>query len=74
MLLADRLDPAAAVDLGLVTLPAGAKATFHVVSAVPELKKALIGRTVLRSANALSTNLSPAHLSQEREEALASNM
>ncbi len=53
-LLADRLDPAATVDLGLVTLPAGSTATFHVRTAVPDLADALTAPPVLRSANEVS--------------------
>jgi len=52
-LLVDRLDPDATVDRGLVTLPAGACATFHVRSSLPGLAEALLGPTVLRTANAL---------------------
>ena len=53
-LLVDRLDPAAGVDLGLITLPASTSATFRVHSAVPGLEGALTGPTVLRSGNDLA--------------------
>ncbi len=53
-LLVDRLDPDASVDCGLVTLPAGASATFQVHSSLPGLAQALLGPTVLRTANDLA--------------------
>ncbi len=59
-LLVDRLDPDATVDRGLVTLPAGASATFQVHSSLPGLEKALLGPTVLRTANSLADTRSSA--------------
>ena len=53
-LLVDRLDPGASVDHGLVTLPAGASATFHVRSAVRGIEHDLTGAHVLRTANDLA--------------------
>ncbi len=50
-LLVDRLDPDAVVDDALVTLPAGARATFHVRSTVAGLEAALAAAPVLRCAN-----------------------
>jgi beta-mannosidase len=50
-LLVDRLDPDAVVDAALVTLPAGARATFHVKTTVADLEGALAGPPVLRCAN-----------------------
>ena len=64
-LLVDRLDPDATVDRGLVTLPAGASATFQVRSSLPGLTEALLGPTVLRSANQLRAATSPAQGSAE---------
>ncbi|WP_407344205.1 glycoside hydrolase family 2 protein [Pengzhenrongella phosphoraccumulans] len=68
MLLVDRLDPAADVDLGLVTLPAGAAVTFRVRSAVPGLEGTLTGPAVLRSANDLAATR-PAPTAPARETA-----
>ncbi|SFK27073.1 beta-mannosidase [Cellulomonas sp. KH9] len=50
-LLVDRLDPAASVDEALVTLPAGARATFRVRTAATLDPAALVAAPVLRSAN-----------------------
>ncbi|MGV8966871.1 MAG: glycoside hydrolase family 2 protein [Cellulomonas sp.] len=66
-LLVDRLDPAADVDLGLVTLPAGATATFRVTSAVPGLEGALTGPAVLRSANDLTLTRPPVAAAPDRQ-------
>ncbi len=52
-LLVDRLDPDASVDEALVTLPAGASATFRVRTAVALDTGALTSAPVLRSANDL---------------------
>lgn len=41
MLLVDRLDPAAGVDDGLVTLPAGASVTFRVQGPATSMKPTL---------------------------------
>ena len=53
-LLVDRLDPAARVDDALVTLPAGATATFTVRTATRLSAEQLTGPLVLRSANDLA--------------------
>nr|WP_255622670.1 glycoside hydrolase family 2 protein [Tessaracoccus sp. OS52] len=53
MLLVDHLDPAATVDIGLVTLLAGESATFRVSSRLPLDDAALVSRPVLRTANDL---------------------
>jgi beta-mannosidase len=53
-LLVDRLDPAARVDDALLTLPAGATATFTVQTAARLSAAELTGPLVLRSANDLS--------------------
>ena len=50
-LLVDRLDPAASVDEALVTLPAGATATFRVRTSAAFDPAALTAPPVLRSAN-----------------------
>jgi beta-mannosidase len=52
-LLADKLDPAAAVDDMLVTLLPGETVTFRVVSFADFAPEALLAPTVLRSANQL---------------------
>ena len=49
----DRLDPAAAVDSGLVTLPAGRSHTFVVTTEADLDTDALVTRPVLRSVNDL---------------------
>jgi beta-mannosidase len=53
-LLVDRLDPSARVDDALITLPAGATATFTVRTAARLSAADLTGPLVLRSANDLS--------------------
>lgn len=53
MVFADRLDPQATVDGGLVTLPAGQSAVIAVHSNRVDLEGALTTRPVLRSANDL---------------------
>lgn len=53
-LLVDRLDPDAIVDHGLVTLPAGSTATFHVRTAARGMEHDLTGPPVLRTANDLA--------------------
>lgn len=53
MVLADRVDPQATVDRGLVTLPAGAAITLTVRSNLAGLEDALTAHPVLRSANDL---------------------
>ncbi|GIG40040.1 glycoside hydrolase family 2 protein [Cellulomonas phragmiteti] len=50
-LLVDRLDPDAAVDEALVTLPAGARTTFRVRTAAVLDPSELVAPPVLRSAN-----------------------
>jgi beta-mannosidase len=50
-LLVDRVDPGAVVDAALVTLPAGASATFHVRTTVAGAEPRLAEPPVLRCAN-----------------------
>ena len=50
---ADRVDPAAAVDRGLVSLPAGQTAVFHITSRAQVDPGAFLRPWVLSSANAL---------------------
>ena len=50
-LLVDRVDPGAVVDAALVTLPAGASATFHVRTTVAGAESRLVEPPVLRCAN-----------------------
>jgi beta-mannosidase len=50
-LLVDRVDPGAVVDAALVTLPAGASATFHVRTTVAGAESLLGQPPVLRCAN-----------------------
>ncbi len=52
---ADRLAPDARVDTALVTLPAGASATFHVTTTAELTLTDLLAAPVLRSANDLRT-------------------
>jgi len=52
-LLVDRLDPDATVDDALVTLPAGATATFHVRTDRELDPRTLASAPVLRTANEL---------------------